>query len=271
MTSANSKLIAIDVDGTLVGEDGRPSARTIETLRRVRSSGHHVVLATGRPFLVVNRTADAVGEIDYIICSNGAMTVRRSDEAVLRDLWLDDDLPEFAVRALRERVPGIGFALEFERGAKSEPGWKQRLPESVPLGRPVDDVLTLLPERGPVRKVMVYHDDYDDDLRSLMAITQEVVGDRATVTHSGLPFAEVGPVGLHKAVAIAALCQDLGVDQADVIAFGDDVNDAEMLEWAGTGVAMANAVPEAVAAADVMTAANTDDGVALYLEGVLDG
>ena len=78
-------------------------------------------------------------------------------------------------------------------------------------------------------------------------------------------------MGLRKAVALASLCEDLQVDQSAVIAFGDEINDTEMLEWAGIGVAMANASPEAKAAADVVTASNNDDGVARFLEETLDG
>lgn len=271
MTPPRPRLVAIDVDGTLVGPGGDPSDRTVKTIARVRGSGVHVVLATGRPFIIVDRTAVDVGGVDYLICSNGAMTVRQADGVVLRDVYLDDSLPEFVVNALRDRIPGVGFALEFERGAKSEPGWKRRLPASVPLGAPLDDVLSLLPHRGPVRKVIVFHDDFDTDLAALIDIAQQVVGDLATVTHSGLPFAEVGPLGLHKAVALAALCDDLGIESSSVVAFGDDVNDVEMLQWAGRGVAVANAVPEALAAADTTTAGNADDGVALYLEELLDG
>jgi len=263
--------VAIDVDGTLVGADGLPSQRVKEVIARLREDGVTVVLATGRPFLVVDRTSESVGGVDYLICSNGALTVRQTDGVVLRNLWLDDGIPEFVIRKLRMILPGVGFALEFQKGAKAEEGLRKRLPPSIPLGRSVEDVLTLIPERGPVRKVLVFHDLYDDDLRPLVALTQEVVGNRATVTHSGQPYAEVGPLGLHKAIALGALCADLNVAQADVVAFGDDVNDAEMLEWAGTGVAVANAVPEALAAADITTAANTDDGVALFLEEALDG
>jgi Cof subfamily protein (haloacid dehalogenase superfamily) len=264
-------LVAIDVDGTLVDDTGDLTVRSIEAIGKLRAAGTQVVLATGRPFVIVDRTAAALGEVDYLICSNGALTVRRVDSLVLRDLWLDGDLPEMVVRSMRERLPGVGFAFELEKGVKSEIGLQQRLPSSIPLGRPVEDVLTLLPERGPVRKVLLFHDDHDDDIRPVVGLAQEVVGERATVTHSGLPYAEVGPFGLHKAVALADLCSNLGIAQSDVIAFGDDVNDVEMLEWAGTGVAMANAVPEALAVADVVTVSNNDDGVAHYLERVPHG
>lgn len=262
-------LVAIDCDGTLVGSDGAVSARNIAALDRVRAAGVPIVIATGRPWLVVERTIAEIGGADFAICSNGAMTLRVADGSVTRNVFLPDDLPSRVIPSVRVALPGTGFALEFERGAKSEPGWDRRLPPGVPLGRFVDDVLTLLPERGPVRKVIAFHDDFDRDTTGLAALVQGVVGEQAQVEHSGLAFIEVGMPGVNKAVALAEVCLALGVAQAATLAFGDDVNDRQLLAWAGVGVAMANAKQAAKDAADAVTASNDDDGVAVYLEEAL--
>jgi hypothetical protein len=259
-------LVAIDCDGTLVGSDGAVSVRNRAALGLLRERGVPIVIATGRPWLVVERTIAEIGGADFAICSNGAMTVRVADGAVVRNVFLPLGLPERAVPAIRAALPGTGFALEFERGAKSEPGWDRRLPPGVPLGPPVDDVLVLISERGPVRKIIAFHDRYDRDTSSLAELVQAVVGQEAQVEHSGLAFIEVGVPGVDKAVALAEVCAALGVAQAATLAFGDDVNDRQLLAWAGVGVAMANAKPAAVAAADVVTTSNDDDGVAVYLE-----
>ena len=89
------------------------------------------------------------------------------------------------------------------------------------------------------------------------------------LTHSGAPFLEVMAAGVDKAWGVARLCERLGIDREDVVAFGDAPNDVEMLAWAGHGVAVANAVPEAREAADEVTASDEDDGVALVLERLL--
>lgn len=89
------------------------------------------------------------------------------------------------------------------------------------------------------------------------------------VTHSGAPFLEVLAEGVSKAWGLAKLCETLGIAQREVLAFGDAPNDAEMLAWARRGVAMANAEPEALAAADEVTLSNAEDGVAAVIERLL--
>jgi hypothetical protein len=95
------------------------------------------------------------------------------------------------------------------------------------------------------------------------------VGNAAVVTHSGGPFVEISATGVDKAMALGELCATLGVSAAEVVAFGDMPNDVPMLRWAGLGVAVANAHPDALAAADDLTASNAEDGVALALERLI--
>jgi Cof subfamily protein (haloacid dehalogenase superfamily) len=262
-------LVAIDVDGTLTTPDGKVTARTADVLDRVRADQIVLVFATGRPWAVAEAVIEDAGGADYVICSNGAMTVRLPGPEVLRDVYLDSDLPAFLVHAMRERLSGVGFAVEVDPGVKAERGFRQRLFADVRLDDDVDDVLAWVTDGAAARKVMVFHDDYDEDIAALTSAVEAVVGTRALVGHSGLAFVEVGAPGLSKAIALAEICAQLGVAQADVVAFGDDVNDIELLRWAGTGVAMGNAVAAAKEAADLVTLPNADDGVAVYLEEVL--
>ncbi len=268
-TSGRPGLLAFDVDGTLLDSTGTLHHRTAAALQHARQLGIPVAIATGRPWLVVERTVEKVGGADYVICSNGSMLVDMASGNVHRNIFLPDHRPRVIVAALRAALGGIGLAFEFEHGAKSEPGWDRRLPAGVELGRPVDDVLVLLEQdRGSVRKVIAYHDNFDTDIPALAALAQQAVGDNEAVLHSGLPFVEVGVANEHKAAALEQLAEILAVQQADVMAFGDDVNDIEMLSWAGTGVAMGNAADAAKASADVIAATNDEHGVAQYLEEI---
>jgi hydroxymethylpyrimidine pyrophosphatase-like HAD family hydrolase len=95
------------------------------------------------------------------------------------------------------------------------------------------------------------------------------VGDDAVVTWAGLRLVELSAAGVTKAFALERLCHRLGIAADEVVAVGDMPNDLAMLDWAGTAVAVANAAPEVLEAADEVTAANTDDGVALLLERIL--
>jgi Cof subfamily protein (haloacid dehalogenase superfamily) len=267
MSSSRCSLVAVDIDGTLTTAGGEISARSYRVLRRLREKGIALVLATGRPWQVAERLVDSAGGADFVVCSNGALTLRLPGREVIRDVFLNPEVPPEVVRAVRERLPGAGFALEFALDVRAEAGFRRRLVRGVSLEPDVDDVLALLD--APVRKVLVFHDDYDADIPGLVDIVEGVAGPDLLVTHSGMKFIEVSSPGLSKVVALAEICRLLGVNSEDVVAFGDDVNDVEMLRWAGTGVAMANAVVEARAAADAETLSNTDDGVADFLERML--
>ena len=111
------------------------------------------------------------------------------------------------------------------------------------------------------------HPDYT--AVELLSLVRDHAGSLADVTHSGAPFVEVSAAGMHKAVGLARLCQDLGIEASEVVAFGDMPNDIPMLSWAGLGVAVANADPDVLAIADEVTASHMDDGVAVVVERIL--
>ena len=157
--SEKPQLVAIDVDGTLARSDGSLSEKTCETIAKVRSVGTKIVIATGRPWLVAFDCVEKLGEVDFVVCSNGAMTVALPSEEILEDIYLPFELPERLVRSLRSKIPGIAFAYEFKRGVKAQSGLAERLPSGVPLGDPIDDVLNLDPR--PIRKILTWHDDFE--------------------------------------------------------------------------------------------------------------
>ena len=113
--SEKPQLVAIDVDGTLARSDGSLSEKTCETIAKVRSVGTKIGIATGRPWLVAYYCVEKLGEVDFVVCSNGAMTVALPGEEILEDIYLPFELPERLVRSLRSKIPGIAFAYEFKR------------------------------------------------------------------------------------------------------------------------------------------------------------
>ena len=122
--------------------------------------------------------------------------------------------------------------------------------------------------RGELLKAFVAKPEMDVD-GFLSVARRAVPPELGEVTYAGLGFLEICPTGVSKAAGLAVVCAQLGVDAADVLAFGDNVNDVPMLVWAGHGVAVANAHPELRAIADEVTGSNDDDGVARYLEDLL--
>jgi hydroxymethylpyrimidine pyrophosphatase-like HAD family hydrolase len=266
-------LFAFDVDGTLVDSRGEFHARTGEALARLREWGSTIVIATGRPWRVVQRTVEMVGGADWAICSNGSKLVEVATGQVHRNVFLPADAPRFIVETIREHVPGVRFGVEFEDGAKSEDGWARRLPPGVPIGTPVEDILGLLDgELGPARGVIMFHDDFDGAPDRLAATVRDRVGHLGVeVRATGLPFVNVSVAGEHKARSLDTLAALLAIDRADTVAFGDEENDVEMIQWAGLGVAMGNAVPAVKAVADHVAPTNDDDGVAVTIDQILDG
>jgi hydroxymethylpyrimidine pyrophosphatase-like HAD family hydrolase len=120
-----------------------------------------------------------------------------------------------------------------------------------------------------VLKLLVRHPVFEEV--TTLQVLQPVVPDGIELTSSGYGLVEVTGEGVHKAHALGVLCDRLGIEAAEVVALGDNRNDVEMLRWAGRGVAMGNALPAAVAAADARTAHHMDDGVAIVIEEVLAG
>jgi len=115
-----------------------------------------------------------------------------------------------------------------------------------------------------VVKLLARHEELGSD--ELLSLAKSAVPEGAELTHSSSDgLLEISAAGVSKASGLATVCAELGVAADDVVAFGDMPNDLPMLAWAGTGVAVANAHPEVLAAADEVTASNDDDGVAAYL------
>lgn len=174
----------------------------------------------------------------------------------MRQRLLESEVALELVHALRERLPGILFAVEHE-GFAHEPGfsaWNWTPPAETRIA----DAVELLAD--PATKLILRHAGHDTV--AIQDLARELVGERATVVASGSEAVEVTAAGVNKATAVA----ELGIPADDVVAFGDYPNDIPMLTWAGRGVAMGNAHPDVIAIADEVTASNDEDGVALVLE-----
>jgi Cof subfamily protein (haloacid dehalogenase superfamily) len=263
------RLLATDLDGTLLGPGGAVTARTIAALQAARDAGWYVVLATGRPPYMVELLMPQLGAIaTHGVMANGSVVATLPDLGVLRAIRFEIGLATGVVDTLRAIDTEYGFALATDAGFAHEDGFAQRMPAPTP-SPPVADVMVAAAGATEAIKLMVFHPRHG--AHELLGLLPTILGHDVSVTHMGADCVEVGVAGIDKADGLRFLCDHLGVDRSDVVAFGDEYNDHEMLMWAGHGVAMANAPEATRAIADEVTVSNLDDGVAVALERMLRG
>jgi Cof subfamily protein (haloacid dehalogenase superfamily) len=263
------ELVATDVDGTLLDDDENVSPRTRAAVSAVVDSGAQFVLATGRPPRWVTPIVEQLGFAPMAVCANGAVIYDPAADRIVSARTLSsDELAELAEIATRV-IPGAGLAVErVGRSAHdaatpqfvSSPGYEHAWlnPDNTEVS--VADLLS-----APAVKLLIRRSGARSaDMAAALLPHIGRQGDITYSTNNGL--IEVMPVGVSKAAGIQELTRPADIDPAAVVTFGDMPNDVPMLAWAGLGVAMGNAHPDAVAAADEVTATNDEDGVARVLE-----
>lgn len=265
------RMIATDIDGTMLRSDGSLSSRVKEALIAAADAGIHVVPATGRPLLIAGDVIEQVELREYWVFANGAVTRHLGRDELIRGFWMDHEVTRDLLGLLRQRLPQAGFALELEDTVAFERGFEHVVPV-VPDQEPVDDVLDAFDESvarwQKVQKILVY--DLTLDIDELFARVSAAVGKRAAPSYSGLRFVELAAGLVTKATALELLARDLSIDPSEVASFGDNHNDLAMLRWAGRGYAMANATDDAKAAADEVIGANDADGLAVKIEELIE-
>lgn len=257
------RLVATDLDGTLVHTDGSVTQRSREVLAELDRRGVPVVFVTGRPLRWAVDVFEHVGRHGVAIVANGALVWNVPEERVQLLRPLDRGLGVWVSEVVREAVPGTHFAVETVRGIDLEPGFQERYP--VPSGSVRAPIEALFEE--PVVKLLARHEELGS--QEFWAAAEAAVDGRVEVTWSSEgSLLEISAPGVTKASTLALLCADLGVASTDVVAFGDMPNDIPLLAWAGTSYAMANAHESVRVVADRIAPANDDDGVAETLAGL---
>lgn len=260
------KLVASDMDGTIVGRDGRISPRTVRAFEACRDAGVEIVFVTGRPPRWLNPLTEQLRHRGTVICSNGAVVYDLARREVLHARTLGLPALFETARIIRELYPAAKFAAETISGFHLEPGFiepgsSELLADVTP--RPLDESLT--PDTGVV-KFLAKEPEISPE--QFLARVQPAVSGLVAATHSAplIALLEMSVPGINKAVTLAEYAAGLGIGPEDVVAFGDMPNDIQMLDWAGYGYAMASGHPQALAAANLQAPAFAEDGVAKVLE-----
>lgn len=254
------RLVATDLDGTLLRDDGTVSPYTADVLRRLDQRDVLVVFVTGRPLRWAREVFDHVGTHGLAVLSNGALVwdVAADTPVALRCLEPAAGLDVCA--RIRAAVPGSAFAVETLAGIALEHEFLERHP--VPLGSrrgPIGDLFT-----EPALKLLARHEELA--YQEFWDRAAAAVGDRAVITWSSTStLLEISAAGVDKGAAVAALGAARGIGPEEAVVFGDMPNDLPLMAWAGTSYAPANAHATVLAAADHVAPSNAADGVAQVL------
>lgn len=255
------RLVALDIDGTLVGRDGKAPVETVDILDLARAAGHEIVLATGRSLVGLMPVATRLGLTQgFAVCSNGTMTVRLDPGA--SSGYVIDEARRFdpgpVIRRALAQVPHLRVGVE-------EVGWGWSVNRVFDDGLlngdqkvvPVQDLAT-----APATRLALHAPEIHRHLDSLAATG-------ATVTAAGADWADVTSPGTSKATALERLRQRLHIPSDATMAVGDGHNDRDMLAWAGRSYAMGHA-PEVVRqAADEVTGTIDQQGAVTVLHSLL--
>ncbi len=268
------RLFATDLDGTLLRHDGSISDRTRAALRAAEDAGLLVAFVTGRPPRWLDAIVDETGHLGVAVGANGAVLYDLHTETVVAAHPIEVATVRVLTRDLREAFPAVQFALEYGDGFAAEPGyvhdWEIN-PATDRRGAPVAaSAVASLAEIVDRPALKLLAKDRDAEVDRFLSHAEEVIGGRASVTHSSrFGLLEIAAPGVTKASGLAELAIRHGIDRSEVLAIGDMPNDVPMLEWAGYSYAVANAHPAARAAADETVGSNEDDAVAAMIEALL--
>lgn len=263
------QLVASDVDGTLLDAHEQVTPRTRAAIDAVRSTGVPFILVTGRPPRWIAPVTDQLGFAPLSVCANGAVLYDPATDEVLSAELLAVELLGQVAEVAERLLPGCGLAAErvgrsahdsatppFVAAAGYVHVWLN------PDNTEVEDHLVIA---EPAVKLLVRHPEMTSGaMAAALRPALEGLVDLTWSSDNGL--VELAAFGVTKASGLAVVARGLGVDAGRVVAFGDMPNDVPMLRWAGLGVAMGNAHPDALAVADEVAPPHTEDGVAQVLE-----
>ncbi|CAM4025077.1 Cof-type HAD-IIB family hydrolase [Lederbergia lenta] len=253
------KLLALDVDGTLLNDDGVLTQKTIDTIKKVYNSGIQVVISTGRSLNQTRPILDELGIEGILVSHNGATTLRTDNKEIIHEFSYDIKEVADIVRYCRKHDIQFSVCTAFDFYVERLDNYQTDLYKRfnlVPIMH--SDVLSLTDK---VMKFTVDDQQRVDGWRDIKFSNLRKTSDSF--------FQDIIHPNAHKASALEQVLYKLNMDKSEIIAIGDFYNDLEMLEFAGLGIAMGNAPDDLKEKADVVTTSNNEDGVSHALEKYL--
>lgn len=261
-------LVALDIDGTVLREDGIINDAVIEAVARARDAGHEVMLATGRSVALTMPILDRLAITpEYVVCSNGAITLQRDPLAPTgySRRFVETFDPSEVLTTIRGSLEAANYAVEDETGmyrftGSFPDGTLGAVSEKVGF----EDLLT-----ADVTRVVVISPGHK--IEDFLSVVERMGLHKVSYNVGWTAWLDIAPDGVNKSTALERVRELLGIPRTRVLAIGDGRNDIDMLEWAsagGRGVAMGQAPDEVLAVANEVTATDFDDGVALVLDSL---
>ena len=267
VTGKRPKLIATDLDGTIVAHYGFISDRTKIAFAAAHAAGIHIYFITGRPIRWMKEIKENFN-FGLGVCGNGALLYDFINEKVLEEWSFSIEAQLETVKRLRQVIPPVSFATEigedFLREKKYVPRWD--------IGK--DNVGVYLIEEvitAPALKMLARCSDGEFSSDEMLALASKALEGVATVTHSNSTdsLLEISAVGVSKGATLSRVAGRLGLTADDCVTFGDNPNDFSMLSWASRSWAMADGHPDLMKYAKFQTDPHQEDGVAKVIEQLL--
>lgn len=278
------KLIASDIDGTIVNESHTVSQRTIDAVKKAREAGIHFMLSTGRAY---ETTADIINELGLeneevgLVCLNGMETYRLPENTTKRKEGLNYKECQWLQKVGHKYHMGIMYCFDnniyFEMDERSLKDYTIAMGEEMKTYfnfkikmEPIDDLSDIesVFEKESIQKIAyIQSADY---MGLVIDRMKNDVDGNYELMRVGEGWTEVGTLGVNKGQAVLEYAASLDIKPEEIMVFGDSENDVSMFKVAGTAVAMENAIGTAKEHANAFTLSNKDDGVAVYIEQYLD-
>ena len=264
------RIIALDLDGTLTNSQKIITPRTFEALMSAQREGVRLVLASGRPTFGIASLANQLRLAEFggfVLSYNGGRIIDWHNKTTIYSQTVPTDLIADLYRFAEEaKLPIVTYLPEVILASRNEGDYleEEARINGMPIVVATDFVAEASQIKGGSTKFLIPGDPHL--LLLLEAAIKETLSDRMEVFRSAPYFLELPPKGIDKAQSLQRLLKHINLERQDLLAFGDGFNDLSMLQYAGTGVAMNNAVDEVKAIADFITASNDEDGIAQALE-----
>lgn len=266
------KLIALDLDGTLKNSHNQITAKTKEALVQVQKQGVKLVLASGRPTAGLRHEAKEL-LLDqyegYLLSFNGArVTDAKTGQVIYEQTLSVEEAKDIYLRANQFHLVSMTYKNDMIYTENID---DQYVCEEARINdikkKKVDSFLDILED--PIYKVLMTGEP--DYVASIEAEFKQPYGNQLSIYRSAPFFLEAMAQNIDKAASLDRLAKSLGIQQEEVMAFGDGYNDLSMISYAGLGVAMGNAVKEVQDRAKVVTKSNNEDGIAYILSQIYEG